>query len=150
VARLEGTNGLAVDASGRIFAWPAGDLPAAEGWTGRGSEGDRVDGATTVVLRAFASFPARLRERTERIVVGPPLILRLKDGTEVRFGTHYDLTRKARVALAVLDAERGTQLAYVDVRAPTVPVSRRRDPATPAPASPPPARTPQPEAPPQV
>lgn len=139
VARLEGRSGLGVDAQGRVFPSTEAALPLIEGWTGPGRPGGAVDEASFRVLRAYASFPERLRRSAGRIVVGPPMTVVLRDGTEIRFGVHDDLARKAQVADAVLAAEAGRDLAYIDVRAPGVPVSRRREPPTPAPTTPPPA-----------
>lgn len=134
VARLPGPDLLVVDADGKVFSSPdATMLPLAEGIAAEAREGARIDEDSRTVVAAFAAFPEPLRVRTARLGIGPPLTLGLNDGTEIRFGDHSDLGRKAKVATAILDAERGNELAYVDVRSPSVPVSRRRDPPTPAP-----------------
>jgi cell division protein FtsQ len=137
LAQLGGTRRLAVDRDGRIFATSVGSLPVVEGWRAEARPGRSLDRASTRVLQAFGTFPHPLRRRTARITIGPPMTLVLTDGVEVRFGVHLDLERKARVAEAVLEAEAGRDLAYVDVRAPGVPVSREREPPTPAPTAPP-------------
>ena len=139
VARLDRRPGLVVDAEGRVFPSAVASLPIVEGWRGRGRPGAIVDAASIRVLRAYGSFPERLRLSAGKLVIGPPLTVVLKDGTEIRFGSHEDLERKARVAEAVLSAEAGHELAYIDVRAPGVPVSRKREPPTPVPTTPPPA-----------
>lgn len=139
VARLDRRDGVGVDAEGRLFPSTNGSLPVLEGWRGSGRPGELVDAASAEVLRAYAAFPEMLRRAAGRIVIGPPLTIVLKDGTEIRFGFHDDLERKAQVAAAVLAAEAGRELAYIDVRAPGVPVSRKREPPTPVPTTPPPA-----------
>lgn len=144
VARLAGTRPLAVDEHGRMFASPlAGVVPELEGWRGSADPGASVDDATTRVVGAFVRFPPVLREQTVRITIGPPLVLVLRSGTQVRFGTHDDLAHKAAVAVAVLAAEHGRELDYVDVRAPNVPAAKEKDPPTPAPT---PVRTAAPAA----
>ena len=151
LVRLGGRGGLAVDAQGYVFPSSVASIPILEGWRGRGRPGTLVDRASIVVLRAYAEFPERLRTEAARLVVGPPMQLVLRDGTEIRFGFHVDLVEKARAAEAVLAEESGTKLAYVDVRAPNVPVSRKREPPTPVPTSAPaptpgPAASPEPAA----
>lgn len=142
LVRLQsGTGGLSADADGRMFISPeAGLLPVLEGWRAPPRPGASLDRSARSVLEAFTGFPDALRERTGVIVLGPPLTLRLKDGGEVRFGMHTDLVAKARAADAVLAAEHGRELEYVDVRAPSVPVSRERAPPTPVPTARPTAR----------
>lgn len=142
LARLGDPSDLSVDRAGRIFASPFSDvLPSLEGWRGAPRPGRSVDRRSVAVLEAFADFPQVLRRRITRVVVGPPLTMVLDDGTEIRFGYHIDLVHKAAVAQAVLAAEAGEELAYIDVRSPEVPVSRERDPPTPVP-TPVPSRTP--------
>lgn len=145
LARLGDPNDLSVDLEGRIFASPfTSVLPLVEGWRGNATPGASVDRTAVGVLDAFAEFPPELSRRAARIVIGPPMTLILDDGTEIRFGYHNDLERKAAIAHAVLAAEGGQEIAYVDVRSLGVPVSRRRDPPTPAPT---PRRTAAPAAP---
>jgi cell division protein FtsQ len=139
LAALDRANELAVDVEGRTFVRnPAVEVPTIEGWRGRTRAGSSVDRVSRLVLEAFNAFPLSLRANTGVIVVGPPLVLRLRDGTEVRFGRLDDLGEKAAAAVAVLDAERGTRLEYIDVRSPSVPVVRSRPPPT---AVPTPRRT---------
>lgn len=134
IARVSGE--LGVDQDGRLFQSSAlSGLPLLEGVRGRVEAGAIVDRSSAAVLEEFAAFPDELRKRTAGISVGPPLSLVLNDRTEVRFGSHLDLAEKAAVALAILKTEAGQELAYIDVRAPGVPVSRRREPPTPAPTS---------------
>ncbi len=145
LAALDRARELAVDVEGRMFARnPTVEVPTIEGWRGRTRAGSSVDRVSKFVLEAFNTFPAALRTNTAVIVVGPPLVLRLRDGTEVRFGRLSDLDEKAAAAVAVLEAERGTSLEYVDVRSPSVPVVRSRPPPTPVPT---PGRTRAPIAP---
>ena len=153
LARLGDPSNLSVDREGRIFASPFSSvLPLVEGWRGTAKPGASLDRSSVAVLAAFAEFPRDLRTRAARIVIGPPLTLLLNDGTEIRFGYHNDLVRKAAIAHAVLAAEGGQEIAYVDVRSLGVPVSRRRDPPTPVPTPRPtarpaaPAPTPTPQA----
>jgi cell division protein FtsQ len=134
LAALDRARDLAVDVEGRMFARnPAVEVPSIEGWRGRTRAGSSVDSVSKFVLEAFNAFPPALRSNTGVIVVGPPLVLRLRDGTEVRFGRLTDLEEKAAAAVAVLEAERGTPLEYIDVRSPSVPVVRTRPPSTPVP-----------------
>jgi cell division protein FtsQ len=136
IARLDAPEQLAVDGRGRLFSSSAtGKLPVIEGIRGTVRAGAIVDREARTVLGAFSAFPDSLRTRTARIAVGPPVVLFLMDGTEVRFGSYADLDRKARVAEAILRAEAGQELAYVDVRSPSVPVSRKREPSTPTPTA---------------
>jgi len=136
IARLDAPAQLAVDGRGRLFSSSAAaKLPVVEGIRGTVRAGATVERDARVVLGAFSVFPESLRTRTARIAVGPPVVLLLTDGTEVRFGSLADLDRKARVAEAILRAEVGQELAYVDVRSPSVPVSRKREPPTPAPTA---------------
>ena len=145
LAALDRSRELAVDVEGRMFARnPTVEVPTIEGWRGRTRAGSSVDRVSKLVLEAFNEFPQALRTNTGVIVVGPPLVLRLRDGTEVRFGRLSDLEEKAGAAVAVLEAERGTSLEYIDVRSPSVPVVRSRPPATPVPT---PRRTQAPNAP---
>jgi cell division protein FtsQ len=132
LARLAGKTELATDQSGRMFAAdPSVRLPTLAGW--KPNRPTRlVDDVSRFVLYAYARFPRSIRERTATIKVGPPFVLVLTDATEIRFGRLTDLERKARAAEAVLDVERGKRLGYVDVRAPSVPVSGPRPAATPA------------------
>jgi cell division protein FtsQ len=144
LAALDRARDLAVDVEGRMFARnPAVEVPSIEGWRGRARAGSSVDRVSRSVLEAFNAFPPALRSNTAVIVVGPPLVLKLRDGTEVRFGRLEDLQDKAVAAVAVLEAERGTSLEYIDVRSPSVPVVRSRPPPTPVP-TPRRTRAPQP------
>ena len=150
LAALDRAPDLAVDVEGRTFAKnPAAEVPSLEGWRGRTRAGSSVDRVSKFVLEAFSEFAPELRSNTGVIVVGPPLVLRLRDGTEVRFGRLEDLADKAAAAVAVLQAERGTSLEYVDVRSPSVPVVKSRPPPTPSP-TPSRTRAPQPTAVPQA
>jgi cell division protein FtsQ len=134
LARLDKKPELAVDAEGRQFRAPSATrLPTLEGWRGNPRSGASVDAASKLVLHSYDAFPGVLRTRVARIVIGPPMALWLADGTEIRFGALIDLEAKARVATVVLQREQGHPLDYVDVRAPAVPVSRRRAPPTPVP-----------------
>jgi cell division protein FtsQ len=142
IAALGGRGALATDAFGRIFrSRVAGSLPVLEGYHGH-TPGSYVDHSSRIVVDAFGSFPRLIRSQTARIVVGPPLTLVLTNGVEIRFGRYNDLERKARVAAAVLDAERGTELGYIDVRAPDVPVTRDKAPPSPSPTVAPAPRVP--------
>jgi cell division protein FtsQ len=133
LALLDSRPDLAADAEGRVFPAPSERrLPVLEGWHGKASPGASLDASSREVLNAFEAFPYTIRALTTRISVGPPLMLYL-GATEIRFGSLDDLERKARIALAVLQAERGRPLEYIDVRAPSVPVSKRPAPPTPAP-----------------
>jgi cell division septal protein FtsQ len=135
IARLDRARQLVVDAEGLIFeAGERSVKPVLYGWKGRARAGARVDAASRTVLEFFPRFPARLREWTRRIVVTDTLTLTLLGGTEIRFGLAQDLEPKARVAEAILRTERGKRLAYIDVRSPSVPVSRPRDEPTPGPS----------------
>jgi cell division protein FtsQ len=134
LVRLDKAPELFVDVEGRVFSGTNTDtVPALAGWRGRTRSGTSVDRVSRFVLEAFAKFPKSLRTKTRTIGVGPPLALRLHDGTLIRFGRLEDLEQKAAAAEAVLAAEGGQKLEYVDVRSPTVPVVKNRAPVTPAP-----------------
>jgi hypothetical protein len=105
------------------------------GWKGRGKAGSQLDANTRSALDAFTRFPAPLLERARKIRTGLTLTITLLGGTEVRFGVLRQLESKAQVAQAILERERGKRLAYVDVRSPTVPVSRERSAPTPSPGA---------------
>ncbi len=144
LAALDRAPDLAVDVEGRMFARnPAVEVPSIEGWRGRTRAGSSVDSVSRFGLEAFNAFPPALRSNAGVIVVGPPMVLRLRDGTEVRFGRLTDLEDKAAAAVAVLQAERGTTLEYIDVRSPSVPVVRTKPASTPVPT---PRRTREPSA----
>ncbi len=137
LARLDGARDLVVDAEGLAFsAGEASVRPVLYGWRGRKSAGARVDERSRTFLKAFADFPAQLRDQGRKIRVGRTLVLTLAGGTEVRFGGLDDLELKARAAIAVLKAERGRKLQYIDVASPTVAVSREKAPPTPTPTTP--------------
>jgi cell division protein FtsQ len=134
IARLEGARHLVVDANGVIF--PGGQRDVRRvlyGWKGKARMGSRVDAASRLVLEEYSAFPERLLMYGRRLRVGRRFTLTLLGGTEIRFGVLRDLGAKATVADAILVAERGKKLVYIDVRSPTVPVSRERTAATPAP-----------------
>ena len=134
IARLDGAPHLIVDGEGVIFDAGARDVrPALYGWKGRPRAGSRVDPASRRVLAAYETFPPLVRDYGRRIRVGNTFTLTLSGGTEIRFGSLRDLAAKAEVAESILRAERGHKLAYVDVRSPAVPVSRRKDEPTPSP-----------------
>jgi cell division septal protein FtsQ len=153
IARLDGATQLAVDAEGVMF--PVGQAevkPVLFGWKGadgstKARPGSRVDQSSAIVLDAWQRFPGFLQEWGRRLRVGKTFELTLLGGIEVRFGVLRDLESKAAVAEAVIEREKkkGEDLAYVDVRSPTVPVARSV--ATPPPASPPPAGSAPPAAP---
>ena len=148
VAKLGSSTDLMSDAGGHIFEDPSAPrLPELDGW--RTSSGSRrlLDGSSRTVLEAFGRFPDALRRRTQRIVVRPSFSLELAGRVEVRFGRLTDLDTKAAAALAVLAAQRGKPVAYIDVQAPTVPVVGPVVTPTPTPspaAAPPPTLAPAP------
>lgn len=136
IARLDGARELVVDAEGTVF--PAGERqvkPVLYGWKGKGRPGSRLDRNTRKALAAFPRFPSLIVERARKLRTGTTFTITLLGGTEVRFGVLRDLEAKATVAKAILDAERGRKLSYVDVRSPTVPVSRERTAPTPTPSA---------------
>jgi cell division protein FtsQ len=136
IARLDGAPHLVVDAEGFVFAGGARAVkPVLHGWKARARPGVTVDEASRRVLEAYPNFPPLLRVWGRRITVGDVLTVTLLGGTEIRFGLLRDLEAKARVAEAIMHTERGHPLAYVDVRSPTVPVSKRRGPPSPSPAA---------------
>jgi cell division protein FtsQ len=149
LARLDGARELVVDAHGVVFAALGEPVaPVLYGWKGKkkaggassmvGSppieEGARVDVRSRRVLDAIPRFPSALRETARKIVVEPSVVLTLRGGTQIRFGSINDLEAKAQVAQAILASEKGHPVEYVDVRSPSVPVSKRRPPPTPSPS----------------
>jgi len=140
--------GLAADTGGVVFQYPPSRaVPDLIGWRGSARPGSVLDGGSRAVLASLRAFPPELRRRIRRISLVGSVTMVLDDGTEIRFGQPADLATKARAAAAVLAsaAAHHHQLAYVDVRAPTVPASRDRTPPTPSPATSPGA-TPTPSA----
>jgi cell division septal protein FtsQ len=147
LARLDTARDLVVDRHGVIFPVREHDVPAVlYGWKGKKTEGARVDQRSRKMLAALPGFPKTLRERVRKIVVAPSFVVTLEGGTQVRFGSSSDLDAKADVAAAVLAAEKGRPLEYVDVRSPSVPVSKRRATPSPSPTAAPvePAASPAP------
>jgi cell division protein FtsQ len=145
LARLDGIRELAVDSSGVIFHGRDEPVPVVlYGWTGAKRQGTRVDERSRRVLEALPRFPAVIRERARKLKLKGSFVLTLAGGTEIRFGSLNHLEAKADAAQAVLDAERGHRLEYIDVRSPSVPVSKRHEPPSPTPGSDggAPARTP--------
>ncbi|HVE92609.1 MAG TPA: FtsQ-type POTRA domain-containing protein [Actinomycetota bacterium] len=136
LVRLQARRDLAADSEG-VFV-PAQEsmrLPTLSGWQGQPREGERLTGAGRTVLRAYSGFPGELRAMVSVIDVAPEVTL-AAGRTKIRMGRPEQLHDKARAALAVLRdaAAKGTELEYVDVRAPRTPVARARagtDPAAP-------------------
>lgn len=136
LARLDGRPALVSDVEGVLFPYDRERaLPTLAGWKARARAGARLDAASRAVLEAVATLPRELRGRLRRVETGPPVTATLDDATEIRFGEPTDLEAKARAATAVLTdaAARGMELAYVDVRAPNAPASRRREAPAPSP-----------------
>jgi cell division protein FtsQ len=134
LARLDGARTLVTDDEGVVFA--ARDRivePVLYGWKGAKREGTRLDARSRKVLAAYPRFPSFLRQRARKIIVAPSIVLTLRGGTQVRFGSTNDLEAKAQTAVAVLRAEHGHKIEYVDVRSPSVPVAKERVPPTPSP-----------------
>ncbi len=128
--------GLAADANGIVFAYPpTPGVPELVGWRAQTRPGALLDNGSRAVLASFRQFPEDLRRRVRRISLVGSVTMLLTDGTEIRFGQPLDLVTKARAALAVLTSAAGRRerLAYVDVRAPSVPASRGRTPPSPSP-----------------
>lgn len=128
--------GLAADTDGIVFGHPpTPGVPQLVGWRAQARPGARLDDASRAVLASFRRFPDDFRRRVRRISLLGSVTMVLDDGTEIRFGQPVDLVAKARAASAVLAsaASRRQRLAYIDVRAPSVPASRERVPPTPSP-----------------
>lgn len=135
LARLDGARELVVDAHGMVFAARGEPVaPVLYGWQGKKKEGARVDARARTMLDALPRFPSSLREAARKIIVRPNVVITLRGGTQIRFGSINDLEAKAQVAQAILGAEQGRPVEYVDVRSPSVPVSKRRPPPTPSPS----------------
>jgi cell division protein FtsQ len=142
LARLDGARELVVDSHGVVFRGRGEPVaPVLYGWKpARRSreapeaptvvaEGARVDERSHRVLDAIPRFPSAMRVEVRKIVVSPSVVLTLRGGTQIRFGSINDLEAKAQVAQAILAREKGRPVEYVDVRSPTVPVSKRREPS---------------------
>jgi cell division protein FtsQ len=131
LARLDGREGVATDATGTLFeSADPGPLPVVAGWDGPGDPGQVLGPSLRHVLEAFTEFADSIRQATVRIEMEGGLTLWLADGTEVRFGPPDDLAAKAGAAQAVLEVNQPGELAYVDVRSPSVPVSAPREAVT--------------------
>jgi hypothetical protein len=145
LARLDGARELVVDSHGVVFrargepvppvlyGWKLLGKPDVNKGVNKVGEGSRVDERAHRVLDAIPRFPLPLQENVRKIVVAPSVTLTLRGGTQIRFGSINDLEAKAQVAQAILGAEKGHPVDYVDVRSPTVPVAKRREPPTPSP-----------------
>lgn len=145
LVRLDSAPEFVSDHTGRLFAADTAVVPTLSGWKTKAKAGAELDSITRYVLRAFDRFPREFAKRVQQIKVGPPLVMVLDNGTEVRFGRLEELDDKAAAAHAVLREEGYKPLAYVDVRSATVPVVRDKAPATPDPnASPGASPTPLP------
>lgn len=129
LVRLDSHRGIAADRTGLLF--PTGTderIPLISKWHARPRAGERLDEYSRAVLHAWPEFPAGLRERARHVRSGRSVVVRLDTGTEIRFGFPVDLEAKAQAAQAVMDAvgRRLRDLAYIDVRAPGAPASRRK------------------------
>ena len=115
---------------------PDAGIPDLIGWRAPQRPGAILDGGSRAVLSALPSFPTDVRRRIRRISLVGSVTLVLTDGTQIRFGQPTDLLEKARAAASVLAdaARRHEVLAYVDVRAPTVPAAAGVPP-TPSPGT---------------
>lgn len=134
LARLDGVRELAVDEEGLVFHARDSAVDAVlYGWKGTRRQGGHVDDRSRRVLAAIPEFPDELRDRARKIKMTPSFVLTLSGGVQIRFGSLNHLQAKADAAEAVLEAERGHRLEYVDVRSPSVPVAKRRVPPTPSP-----------------
>jgi cell division protein FtsQ len=135
VAKLASTPDLVADSSGRVFSSPQKrGLPILDGWATRKGSRRALDTASRDVLRAYERFPLALRRPTRHIVV-KPFSLEMLGGIEVRFGRPDQLGAKVAAAIAVLRAEAGKPLDYIDVQVPTVPVVGPPPTPTPAPTA---------------
>jgi len=132
VAKLSRTPDLVVDRTGRVFEAHTRGLPVLDAWQIAGSKHD-LDATSSAGLHAFEGLPAAIRDATRSIVLRPLLELELRTGVLIRFGHLEDLGAKAAAVLAVLRAEAGHKIAYVDVQVPTVPVVGPPPTPTPAP-----------------
>lgn len=133
---LDGTRGLAADASGIVFARrTSSGIPVLGGWRTSARPGAVLDPASRAVVASLHSFPQDFLHRVRRITLFGSVVMVLDDGTEIRFGQPSELPAKARAADAVLAVAAGRKLAYVDVRAPSAPASRDRNQPSPSPSS---------------
>lgn len=125
-APVDGDRVALLDATGRVLA--VQDAPAPPELT-------RIDGLTRIpapgknvepadLSRVLAELPPGLRSLTAALVWdGNEVTLRLVDDLDVRLGDTANIRAKGAVAEAVIDrSARGTRV--VDVRVPTVPVSK--------------------------
>ena len=170
LARLDGARELVVDANGVVFAGRGEPVaPVLYGWKqatpGKQRrklvavvEGARVDVRSRRVLEAIPRFPSALREGVRKIVVEPSVVLTLRGGTQIRFGSINDLEAKAQVAAGDPRARSAAQADRVRRRAvalgpgreahvhrrhrPRVPTPRLRPAPVTAPTSTPPPAVP--------
>lgn len=128
VAQLARHAGLVADGAGVVFAADPEGLPVLFGYDGSGLEpGATLGPGPRAVLAAFEVFPRSIHTGARSILAGTAVVVVLADGTEIRFGLPEQLEAKAAAADAVLSVNEGVDLAYIDVRTPDVPTSRRRD-----------------------
>lgn len=123
VARADG--GLAViDRRGRVLADSAARpdaLPHVPGKPEPPAPGGFLNGHSQA-LAALVALPVELRRKVDTAEdVAGLLVLRLRDGTEVRLGGPSNLRGKGAALEAVLRSLGDRRVAYIDVRVPTAP-----------------------------
>lgn len=122
----EGKRVIMVSENGRVMGAAAGKskprlpvLPLKEP-----PRGDRVRGHVLEEVRVLAATPRALRPYLAKVGYGETGVdVEFTSGIEVRFGDDHDAARKWRAAAAILADPAITMLSYVDVHAPTRPVT---------------------------
>jgi cell division protein FtsQ len=116
-------------ATGRVIAFAPEPTPGAI--EVKGKETSPRVGSEVIspkVARVALSLPPRLRALVVAVTVGDAPTLTLANGApEIRLGTLGELRAKGVSALAVLDDVVGRSCEYIDVAAPSAPVSRCND-----------------------
>lgn len=125
VVRPDGDGYALVDAGGRVLdsrrQRPL-DVPEIVGFPQPPRSGTWSAGADA--LRVLDALTREVRARV--LTVANPsgeILLRLREGTEIRFGPPKDIEAKVAAALAVLERSGERLPGYLDVRVPTAPVT---------------------------
>lgn len=86
--------------------------------------GDRVRGHVLEEVKVVAATPQALRPYLAKVGYGETGVdVEFTSGIEVRFGDDHEAARKWKAAAAILADPSITRLSYVDVHAPTRPVT---------------------------
>lgn len=124
--RAPGGRAMLVASTGRVIA-ASKTIPEGGAVEIRGERAVPAVGSTISppgAANLVHALPARLAADVSAVDVGNVFALELRSGGQVRLGTLGNLGAKGAAALAVLDHLDGAGFTYIDVSAPSAPVSR--------------------------